>query len=455
MKSRNLMILVLASTIVILPLSQTANATTAADFLNIGVSVRQYSLAGAGLALDNGVASAYTNPAGLAYIDRSGVSLMHNLWYQDIAYDYLGAAIPLGAKGTLAFSMTYLHMGEIAAYNEYDQPIGSISPYSMAGIVSYGRRVSDNLNLGISGKLINEKIADIRATGMAVDIGGQLGIGNFELGAAIANLGPAMKYAEQSFKLPMSGLISIAYNLPTLPASLVAGVKAPFAGVAVGSTGIEYRATDFLYLRTGYSASSAAPSDKGFDLGLGVAFLGGSLDYAYSPGKYFDGTHAFSFTFSFGRQRKPSAATPLKTVSDMAGQSPLSQVKPDAPVVNPIQAPQQQEFTPDVKEAESKTAEDAVSRPEPITPSPTPQVQDQSAPQSEPVYVVSAGKFREAAGARTQMDMLARFGFDAFTEVLPDGLIRVWLLKSDNKKKAEKLLAKAVAKGLNCRLEKE
>ncbi len=454
MKSHNLN-LILASAIVILSLSQTANTTTAADFLNIGVSVRQYSLANAGLALDNGVASAYANPAGLAYIDRSGVSLMHNLWYQDIAYDYLGAAIPLGAKGALAFSLTYLHMGQIAAYDEYDQPIGNLSPYSMAGIISYGRRVSDKLNLGLSGKLITEKIADIRATGMAVDIGGRLGIGNFEIGAAIVNLGPAMKYAEQSFKLPMSGLVSIAYNLPTLPTSLVAGVKAPFADVAVGSAGIEYRATDFLYLRTGYSASSAAPSDKGFDLGLGVAFLGGSLDYAYSPGKYFDGTHAFSFTFSFGRQRTPYVSAGSKTKAGLSEQSLTSQVKPEAPEVNPIQAPQPQEYPPAVNETKSSTVEDAVGKQEMTTPPATLQVQDQSGTAAKPVYVVSAGKFREAAGARTQMDMLARFGFDASTEVLPDGLIRVWLLKSDNKKKAEKLLAKADAKGLNCRIEIE
>ncbi len=451
MKPHNL-ILSLILIFVVLLMTQYINATTAADFLNIGVSARQYSLAGAGLALDNGIASAYSNPAGLAYIERSGVSFMHNLWYQDIAYDYLGAAMPLGEKGTIALSTTYLHMGKIAAYDEYDQPIGGLSPYSMAGIISYGRRVSDRLTLGISGKFITEKLADLRASGMAVDIGGQIGIGNFEIGAAVTNLGPSMKYAEQSFKLPSSALLSIGYSIPMLPTNLVAGVKAPFTGNAVGSAGIEYRATDFLYLRSGYSASSAAPSEKGFDLGMGVAFLGGTLDYSYSPGKYFDGTHAFSFTFSFGKQRRQYETNTVTTKFTQSKPLPTEPAEVNTSEETPYQALTPQKSIEGEK-VEPTVAENLIRNEELAAPPRSPRIQDQPTPNTAPLYVVSAGRFREAAGARIQMDMLARFDFDAFTEVLPDGLIRVWLLKTADKKKAEKLLAKAVSKGLNCRME--
>lgn len=433
--------------LVVLPLQ--SSATTAADFLNIGVSVRQYSLAEAGLALDNGVASAYSNPAGLAKLDRPGASFMHNLWYQDIAYDYLGAATPIGSRGTIAMSAAYLHMGNIPAYNEFDQPIGSYSPYSMAGIISYGMIINEYLSLGLSGKYITEKIADINSSGIAADLGAEVDFGKIVVGASITNLGPRMKYSEQKFELPASAIFSVAYKPFILPASLIAGVKAPFAGEAVASAGIEYQAAEFLSLRSGYSASSAAPSEKAFNLGLGLTFMGGTFDYAYRPGKYFDATHAFSITFSFGRPRQAYFGKLHNSAMEFKETPPIAASKEAKPVLAEPVIPAPIIDKPNV-EAKTENKPDTSYRAEKLE---TPNKQHLI--ESKPIYVVSAGKFKDISGARAQMDMLARIGFDAFSEAQSDGLIRVWLIKTDNKKKAEKLLKKATASGLSCRMEIE
>jgi long-subunit fatty acid transport protein len=398
--------LALGITLIAFSGSAFAAGTTAADFLNIGVSARQSALGGAGLALINDISSSYCNPSGLSFIDRPGVNFMHNIWYQDISYEFLGAALPLSEKSTIGVSAVYLHMGQIDAYDALDQLTGSLNPYSMAAIFSFSRKLSDNFSLGLSGKYIVEKLADNQTNGYAADLGAQYQTGDFAFGLAADNLGPSMKYESGNYKLPSSISAGIGYNIKALPISIMLGVKRPFADKTSLSTGIEYDLTNFLSLRGGYGGVGSASASGNINFGAGIKFMGGAVDYAFNPGHDLGPTHVFSFTFNFGKPRQVFSS------NEKIGQKPLPA---------------------------NTTAAAGLTE----------------SPKTRTSYVVSAGKFGSASSAKTQIQMFRKLGFESRAEIQNNGEFKVILARTGNLDKAQKIHKNANAKGLACSLDIE
>jgi hypothetical protein len=402
---------------IILVLS-TANAfssgTTAADFLNIGVSAHQEALGGSGDVLASDISSAFVNPAGLSFIERAGATFMHNIWYQDVSYEYLGAAMPVNARSTIGISAVYLHMGKIDAYNAFDQEIGTIAPYSLAAIASYSHKIRPDLSLGINAKIISEKLADQQSNGYAIDLGGQYLLNNFSFGLAINNLGPSMKYESENYKLPTAVSFGVGYAMPTVPISILMGARKATDQKVSLATGIEYTLNDYLSLRSGYGAVGETEESSNFNLGAGFKFSAGVIDYAFNPGNHLGATHTFSFTYSFGRQSAPL----YSSRSDYSAKTPIAEN-----VTQP--APQQSQQPSEKSDKLKKT------------------------------YIVSAGKFNNPVSAQSQLEMFKKLGVKGKSELTGDGQYRVVLARTDKLEKAQKIRRNASDKGLVCNIETE
>jgi hypothetical protein len=291
-----IMTMVLTATVI-------AVGTTSADFLNISVSARHAALGGANWAISNDIASTYFNPAGLSSLEQPGLNFMHNSWLQDISYEFIGVAFPIKTNSTIGISASYLHMGQVDVYNMYDQQDGSIRPYDLAGIACYSQRLSGSLYLGLSGKYIVEKLADIKASGYALDIGIQYLVNMFTVGFVVNNLGPKIKYDEQSYKLPSSVSVGGAFNPINFPITMMVGVKVAFTGETSFSTGMEYNLGNILNLRTGFGDFGVDNQSNMINFGAGLKLMGGCIDYAFNPGQDLGQTHFFSFTINFGKTR--------------------------------------------------------------------------------------------------------------------------------------------------------
>ena len=282
----------------------TAGGITSADFLNISVSARHAALGGASWAISNDIASTYFNPAGLSSIEQPGLNFMHNSWLQDISYEFIAVAIPMKTNSTIGVSASYLHMGQIDTYNMYDQQYGSIRPYSLTAIASYSRRLSGALYLGLSGKYIEEKLADIKASGYALDMGIQYLINTFTFGFVVNNLGPKVKYDEQSYKLPSSVSVGSSFSPINIPITMMVGTKVAFTGETSFSAGMEYNLGNALSLRTGLGDLGIDNQSNMVNFGAGLKFMWGRIDYAFNPGQDLGQTHFFSFTINFGKTRE-------------------------------------------------------------------------------------------------------------------------------------------------------
>lgn len=387
-----------------------SSGTTAADFLNIGVSAHQEALSGSGDVLSNDISAAFINPAGLSFMERAGATFMHSIWYQDISYEYLGTALPLSSKSTIGVSSVYLHMGKIDAYNSYDQEIGSVAPYSLAAIASYSYKIRYNLSLGINAKIISEKLVEKQANGYAVDLGGQYLLNNFSFGLAVDNLGPNMKYENESYKLPTAVSFGFGYALPTMPVAVMIGARKAIDQDISLATGLEYRLNDYFSLRSGYGAIGENNQASDFNLGAGFRFSSGVIDYAFNPGNHMGATHAFSFTFSFGKQAGPM----FSSRSGYSGNAPKAE-----------------------------------------PPAPSQQKSPQKALKVKKTYIVSAGKFKNPTSAQSQLEMFKKLGVKGKSEITGDGQYRVYLAKTDKLEKAQKIHRDATNKGLICNIEIE
>lgn len=394
--------------VILLPLNVSITNAQVADFLNISVSANEAALGGAGNALSNGITAGYFNPAGLSLVNRSGVNFMHNMWYQDISYEYLGSAFALGQKSTIALSAAYLHMGGIEAYNALNQNEGTINPYSMAGIISYGRNINNNLSFGLSAKFINENLDDISANGFAFDIGAQYVLSSLAFGLVANNIGPKMKYETDSFSLPTAVSAGASYAFFQIPLTVYAGAKFPTEGKSSFATGVEYNLTDYLSIRSGLGNLGADNASEAYNLGAGFNIAGIDIDYAFNPGGDMGQTHFFSFTVNFGNPRSVNFETKAAP----------------APVEQPVK----------VSEVEEKPVENKIE---------TPAV-------SENLYIVSVGNFDDERSAMRQIDALKQFGIKGRLETLSDNTFIVTIAKTKSPDKAEKIRQEAGAKGFPC-----
>ncbi|MCD6160990.1 MAG: PorV/PorQ family protein [candidate division Zixibacteria bacterium] len=405
---KNLAMIIFVSLTV--PAMALASGTVSADFLNISVSPYQASLGGASSALSNDIASSYYNPAGLSSIERSGINLMHYMWFQDISYEFIGGAFPIGSKSTFGFSTAYLHMGQINVYNEYDQHQGSISAYSLAGIISYSRNISSDLYLGISGKFIMEKLAEINANGYALDIGSQYIGDNFKFGIAFNNLGPKIKYEVESYSLPVSVSLGSSFSPMRLPVEIIVGAKIPFEGDVSIAAGLDYQLTNFLSLRSGAGGFGGDNISNTANFGIGLNLSNSHIDYAFNPKNQLGSTHSFSFTFNFGGNR--NIGFDRKEI--------LSQNDNSVEILR-----------------SNETIETSYSLPK------------------DSVYVISAGVFKSETSALKQIDVMKRFGINSKAEKRADGDYIVILTKTDNRKKANKIQKDISSKGFRCMVDVE
>jgi hypothetical protein len=380
------------------------NGSSVMEFLNIGVSARDAGTGGALAALSDGAIASYYNPAGLTEADNYQIAAMHSEWFQDMRYEYIGLAAPVGQKGNLGASFSYLSLGTIDGYSTNNAATGGISAYDWSFGLAYGRIMTPALSLGIGTKLIGEHLDDVSAFGYAADIGAQYRTEWLDAGAALTNLGPKIEYGASSSPLPSRLETGIAYRPFGDELAVLAGAGVPFRGQPSVRAGLEFTYAGTLILRGGYDSADRLNDRSGFSMGAGVKLSNHSLDYAYNLNDMLGGTHQFSFVVRLGQPRQ----------EEYYSRSHEPQVS--------------------IRNTAAELGGDAKGR-------------------NRLMYVVCAGKYSSRADAEKHRAALELFGQSPKVEMVAEDDFRVILKKTDNRAKAEKFKKECVAKGISCFIE--
>ncbi len=317
--------------------------TAGAQELRIPVGAASIALGGASVALGDGLSNLYWNPASLATIDHSEAMVSYSTYLADSKVNYGALATPLGTQGNVAVSLKVLNVGDITVTTE-DNPEGTgeiLSPnFSVLGL-SYGRRMTDRVLIGVTATYVNEKVADVSAQGLGFDLGVQYDTGwrGLRFGFAMKNVGPNMRYdgsnLEQrlvlpgddptakphvvklestSFEIPSYLQLGLAYDL-----RIAEGSSATLVGTFQGNNfstdeyrlGAEYHLGQHLALRGGFQgqvplSKEDRQADYLYNLSYGAGFnfkLGSQpvfLDWAgTSVGQFFKDFQQVSLRIEF------------------------------------------------------------------------------------------------------------------------------------------------------------
>src|ERR1700687_2261155 len=192
--------------------------TTAANFLKLGIGPRAIAMGNAQVGLADDVYATYWNPAGLARLESFEAGFVQNQYLQNISEQYLAFTYPRPRRGTLAASMTYLNTGTFPGYDAAGNSIGNVGANDMAVALSYAhsiyrdRRLGTEVSVGLTGRMIQERLDTVTARAYAADAGvlikpglqaGGL-LGGWQAGLTIRNLGTSLQYDTDVFLLPRS-----------------------------------------------------------------------------------------------------------------------------------------------------------------------------------------------------------------------------------------------------------
>jgi hypothetical protein len=183
---------------------------------------RQLALGGAGVASANRYASAYYNPALVAWQNRRTLNgatyykILQNFNLNSMYYFHSSTSLQLGSPGALALAVTYVNLGEQERTDESGTLLGKFTTYSLLIGGSYSRKIGENTSVGLTLKWFHDHLADAgygsergepTGRGFAVDIGALHRLmPSLSISAALRNYGPNVKYAEQyrEVVLPLS-----------------------------------------------------------------------------------------------------------------------------------------------------------------------------------------------------------------------------------------------------------
>jgi hypothetical protein len=163
--------------------------------------------------------------------------------------------------------------------------------------LGFASRMSHDFRLGTNLKYIRSSIANASAQSFALDLGGQYALAGVGgpglplLGLAVQNIGPGMKFLDQTSQLPLTFAAGLGYRLPIGLTVAMDFKQRPYGHESEFSVGIEYAMLANFALRAGYGTTKAyngASSGgfaalNGFATGLGFKLRSYSLDYSFTP----------------------------------------------------------------------------------------------------------------------------------------------------------------------------
>jgi hypothetical protein len=318
--------------------------SAAASELLIPVGARDIAMGGSTIATSEGLEAIYWNPAGLGRMRHSAEGMFSWMQYiADIKVNYGAVASKFGDFGTLGLSLKALDFGDIPL-TTVDDPEGlggkTYSPTYVTIGLTYGRALTDAIAFGLTGKLFTETIGRVSASGFALDFGvqynGLVGISGLQVGVAVKNIGPQLKYGgtglyrsaiatdgnrpqqkyaieSAGFELPSLVEIGISYA-GTVRDNMMYQLNSSFSNNNLyldeyrvgGEYGIKVQDVS-VFARAGYAFVPQIADKKddifGVDLGFGISYLSGgvdlSLDYAYRKVDLFTSNNIICFRVGF------------------------------------------------------------------------------------------------------------------------------------------------------------
>ena len=285
--------------------------TSVFTFLNIGVSARAVGMGESVVALNQDAASIYYNPAVIAQLGRSEISISQIKWPAEIDYDYFSFTHRFLKKHYLGINAGILHMKPMAETTEfYPDGTGNYFNFQDRFIgITYGSKMTDRFSFGFTIKHVAEDMADYKMSALLIDMGTfyWTGYKSLRFCASLCNFGgnvsPNGSYEKrildqnsgmeiievssfEKFSPPTqfrvgAAIDPISSDMQLLTLSIQ--LNHPVDNAEYIVTGVEYSYLKSLYIRAGHKFNK---NEENMTFGLGIRVPVGpvklNVDYGYA-----------------------------------------------------------------------------------------------------------------------------------------------------------------------------
>ena len=277
---------ILAGTLV--PAAAAASGSAGADpfaFLFLDADARSIGMGGAHTALSDDANALLYNPGGLGLEPDYAATFMHNQYFAGITQEYASFAAPQG----WGVQLNYLNFGSVkqtTLSNPDGSGLGATGLSDAAVSVGYGHELLSGLSLGAAAKYLREDVAGVVGQSPAFDVGALFAPPRLEglrLGAAVQNIGPAVKFQGAGEPLPVNARGGVAYSFPLAGQKTTLSIDAAKerAQSPVFGAGAELVIAGVMPVRVGFNGRNQ--SGPGVSAGVGWIYKSLALDFAFVP----------------------------------------------------------------------------------------------------------------------------------------------------------------------------
>ena len=227
-------------------------------FLETDVSARAQAMARTIGALDHSGTAFASNPAGLAYVQKTQIGFMYTSHFGLANYNYLGLAIPFIGKSTAAINWIHFGVDDIPIRPDYlrevpdpaarrdsvialqNYPLDTFNDTEDAVFISFARFQTKSVDLGwryspfqvdiplgINFKIIHKAFYNLEAYGIGVDLGGRLSVkgddlfeiskmGKINIGFALRDVAGTLIYwnTQRQDEIRMTPMLALGFEQP-------------------------------------------------------------------------------------------------------------------------------------------------------------------------------------------------------------------------------------------------
>ena len=175
-------------------LAETGDGGYAGAFLQLGFGARALGMGGAFVAVADDATGGFFNPAGLAQVTKRTFGVFYRKMTLDRRLSYVVYNQPIRDEATIAIAWVNAGVGNVMGRDGDGNVTEEISNYQNAVQMFLGRRLLEQLSVGLGIEYIQYNLANINAYGIGfgISVFGRP-IPELRLGAAVENLG--MKYS--------------------------------------------------------------------------------------------------------------------------------------------------------------------------------------------------------------------------------------------------------------------
>lgn len=310
--------------------------TSAAAFLRIPVGARASSLGSAFSSMAEDASTLYWNAGGIARLPGTQLTFDHSNWLPGLDFSFAGVTMPLSGTMSIGVVATYLATEDMEITTP-EYPMGTGESYNAASTsigATIGSRLTDRFSIGGTAKIVQERIYNSTATGIALDIGTLFDspFWGIRFGVSIANVGTKLQMSGEDLNVRVDIAPDQNGNNETIVGQLKTDRFDPPMVLRIGlsdelvdrdhfrltwmldsvnpndnapsmNLGLELGLfREAIQLRAGYNDLFIEESIRGFTFGGGVRLMSGarrvSVDYAYQSFRYLGGVNRFTLNLS-------------------------------------------------------------------------------------------------------------------------------------------------------------